>query len=291
LKIDDKNHVNTNQIRTKHSEKMKKLLISLLLLFPVLTRAQEDCAEPSYLNRIEGFDLASCKFSEFNEYEFQYYDLKGNYITMKKGGVYHRLNYTRNEDDTRNLSGAYIKQNYLNAVLKAKGENLSREKDVFKFRHEDKIIYMMIENAVDDDDRGYQVYIIEETEMKQEIELSIKEAMAQDGKMALYGIFFDTDKSVIKPESEKELALLVTYLNENPAVNLYVVGHTDNTGDFAHNLKLSKDRAASIVAYLVVKGIKQSRLSADGVGPLCPVTSNKQEEGRKKNRRVEIVLK
>ncbi|MCC6577911.1 MAG: OmpA family protein, partial [Flavobacteriales bacterium] len=67
--------------------------------------------------------------------------------------------------------------------------------------------------------------------------------------------------------------------------------HTDNTGDFAHNMKLSKDRAAAVVSYLVSKGISQSRLNADGVGPLCPVTTNKDEEGRKKNRRVEIVLK
>ncbi|MDT3695362.1 MAG: OmpA family protein [Ignavibacterium sp.] len=60
---------------------------------------------------------------------------------------------------------------------------------------------------------------------------------------------------------------------------------------FAHNMKLSKDRAAAVVSYLVSKGISQPCLTSDGVGQLCPVTTNADEEGRQKNRRVEIVLK
>jgi len=270
---------------------MKKLFMYLLLLAPFISQAQEDCKVPSYLDQISSFELTSCQYSEYNEYEFEYQDLKDKTTKLKKSGIYYRLKYDKREDDTKNVSGAYIRQNYFNAVLKAKGESLGINKDFFRFKHDNKTVYMLIQYAVDADEQGYLVHIIEESEMEQELELSIKDAIAKDGKIPLYGIFFDTDKSVIKPESEKELTTLVSYLKENPSVNIFIVGHTDNTGDLSHNLKLSKDRATAIVNYLVSKGISQSRLTADGVGPLCPVTTNKAEEGRKKNRRVEIVLK
>lgn len=270
---------------------MRKIIITMMLLVPLLSIAQDDCKAPSYLDRISSFELTACQYSEFNEYEFDYQDLKDKTTKMRKGGNYYRLKYDKREDDTKNVSGAYIRENYYNAVIKAKGENLGVNKDFFRFRHDSKTVYMLIQNAVDVDEQGYIVHIIEETDMTQEIELDIKDALAKDGKIPLYGIFFDTDKSLIKPESDKELTKLVTYLKENPSVNIFVVGHTDNTGDFAHNLKLSKERAAAVVKYLVSNGINQSRLTSDGVGPLCPVTSSKVEDGRKKNRRVEIVLK
>lgn len=270
---------------------MKKIVIVILSLFPLFVWAQSDCKEPSYLDQINSFELTACQYSEYNEYEFVYQDLKDKTISLKKGGIYYRLKYDKKEDDTKNVSGAYIRQNYFNAVVKVNGENLGINKDFFRFKHSNKTVYMLIQYAVDANEKGYIVHIIEETDMMQEVELSIKDAIAKDGKIPLYGIFFDTDKSVIKPESDKELTMLVTYLNETPAVNVFVVGHTDNTGNFAHNIKLSKDRATAVVSYLVSKGISQSRLTADGVGPLCPVTTNKDEDGRKKNRRVEIVLK
>lgn len=270
---------------------MKKIIITMVLLMPLISLAQDDCKAPPYFDQISSFELTACQYSEYNEYEFVYNDLKDKDVRMKKGGNYYRLKYDKREDDTKNVSGAYIRENYYNAVIKAKGENLGVNKDFFRFRHDSKTVYMLIQNAVDVDEQGYIVHIIEETDMTQEIELDIKDALAKDGKIPLYGIFFDTDKSLIKPESDKELTKLVTYLKENPSVNIFVVGHTDNTGDFAHNLKLSKERAAAVVKYLVSNGINQSRLTSDGVGPLCPVTSSKVEDGRKKNRRVEIVLK
>lgn len=271
---------------------MKKIIMYyMMFLIPVISTAQEDCKVPAYLDKISTFELSSCQYSEYNEYEFDYQDLKDKRIILKKGGNYYRLKYDKKEDDTKNVSGAYIRQNYFNAVLKAKGESLGINKDFFRFKHDNKTVYMLIQYAVDVDEQGYLVHIIEETNMEQELELSIKDAILKDGKIPLYGIFFDTDKSVIKPESDKELTTLVSYLKENPTVNIFIVGHTDNTGDLSHNLKLSKERATAVVNYLVSKGISQSRLTADGVGPLCPVTTNKDEEGRKKNRRVEIVLK
>jgi outer membrane protein OmpA-like peptidoglycan-associated protein len=270
---------------------MKKIIITMVLLIPLISIAQDNCKVPAYLDQISSFNLTACQYSEYNEYEFIYNDLKDKEARMKKSGNYYRLKYDKREDDTKNVSGAYIRQNYYNAVIKAKGENLGINKDFFRFRHDSKTVYMLIQYAVDADEQGYIVHIIEETDMTQEIELDIKDALAKNGKIPLYGIFFDTDKSVIKPESDKELSKLVAYLKENLIINIFVVGHTDNTGDLTHNMKLSKDRATAVVNYLVAKGISQSRLTADGVGPLCPVTSNNAEYGRKKNRRVEIVLK
>lgn len=270
---------------------LTKLLTITVFLIPLFNWAQDNCKEPSYLNKIEGFELTSCQNSEYNDFEFSYFDLKDKNVTMKKGGVYYRLKYDKSETENRTVSGIYIRQNYLNAVMKVKGENLSRDKDFFKFKHDNKFIYMQIQYAVDSDEQGYIVHIIEESDMKQEVELSIKDAIVKDGKIPLYGIFFDTDKSVIKPESDKELTALVTYLKENPTTNIFIVGHTDNIGDFSHNLNLSKDRATAVVNYLVSKGISKSQLTAEGVGPLCPITTNKNESGKKKNRRVEIVLK
>ncbi|MBX7203789.1 MAG: OmpA family protein [Bacteroidia bacterium] len=251
----------------------------------------DDCKAPSYLNGFEGFKMASCQYSEFNEYKFIFNDLKGKYTEQIHAGKYYRINYERLDDGGREISGVQIRQNYFNAVAASKGENLSADKNMFRFRYENRIIWMLIENAWDNNDQGYQVYIIEEASLEQEIKLNIQESMKAEGKVALYGIYFDVDKSVIKPESEQELKTLTDYLKANPAVTVFVVGHTDNTGDFAHNLALSKARAKAVVDYLILKGIDAKRLLSDGVGPLCPLTTNTTDAGKKKNRRVEVVLR
>lgn len=271
---------------------MLKLTVLFSILFSFLGYSQDDCKAPDYLNSIEGFVLASCEQSEYNEYNFYYYDLKEKYITLTKSGKYYRLNYTKDENHSRKVSGAQICNNYYNAVKKIKGENFSKDKNFFQFTNNKKNIYMLIDNAWDDDDRGYQVYIIEEASMNQEIEISIKEAIDRDGKVALYGILFDTDKSTIKPESEKALQQIIDYLNNNPKVNIIIVGHTDMVGGYDHNIKLSKERAEAVKEYLIKTGkIDSSRLESEGVGPLCPVSTNEKDDGKQLNRRVEIVKK
>lgn len=120
----------------------------------------------------------------------------------------------------------------------------------------------------------------------------MKNEIEANGKIALYGIYFDTDKAIIKPESEPTFKEIVKLLSSNPSLNVYVVGHTDMTGSFSHNLKLSKDRAAAVVKELTTKyKISKNRLTADGVGPLAPAASNSNAKGREKNRRVELVGK
>lgn len=267
------------------------IFILVMLLKSIMSIAQEtECKTPIYLNQFDGFMVASCQFSEYNEYKFTYNNLSGDFTENTYSGNYYRINYERSDGGSRELSGAQIRQNYYSAVMASKGENLSSDKNMFKFRNENKVIWMLIENAWDDNDLGYQVYIIEETIMEREIALNIREALKSEGKIALYGIFFDVDKSVIRPESEPELKTLLDYLITNSGVKVFIVGHTDGTGDLSHNMTLSKERAKSVVDYLVSKGIDSKRLSSDGVGPLCPVSTNLTEEGKQKNRRVEVVL-
>jgi OOP family OmpA-OmpF porin len=131
--------------------------------------------------------------------------------------------------------------------------------------------------------------------MKQSVVLSadqIRQSIAETGKVAFYGIHFDTGKAVLKPESEPTLAQMAKFLKANGSTRVYVVGHTDDQGGLEHNQKLSRDRAAAVVAALTGShGIARDRLLADGVGPLAPVARNDNEAGRAKNRRVEMVLR
>ncbi len=114
--------------------------------------------------------------------------------------------------------------------------------------------------------------------------------LAESGHAAVYGIYFDTDKADIKPESETALKEMAKLLNGNPKLAVFIVGHTDSTGEYVHNLKLSEARANAVVAALAARhGIAAGRLQAIGAGPIAPVASNRAEEGRAKNRRVELV--
>jgi len=114
--------------------------------------------------------------------------------------------------------------------------------------------------------------------------------ITRSGHAAVYGIYFDTAKAEVKPESDAALKEIAKLLQQMPALKLLVVGHTDGVGALASNMDLSKRRADAVVAALTTKyGVAATRLSAQGAGPLAPVASNKSEDGRAKNRRVELV--
>ena len=118
------------------------------------------------------------------------------------------------------------------------------------------------------------------------------DALDRTGKVALYGIYFDTDKSVVKPESGPTLKEIAKLLKDRPQLKLYVVGHTDMTGSLSHNLTLSEARAKAVVDALVQNhGVAASRLAGKGVGPLAPAATNTNEKGRALNRRVELVAR
>lgn len=127
----------------------------------------------------------------------------------------------------------------------------------------------------------------------QRMELVKSEAMAGEialnGRVALYGILFDFDSAGIKPESDVTLAEIAKLLQEKPDLKILVVGHTDSSGAFEYNRTLSQKRAESVVASLTAKGIAKGRLFPVGVSFASPVATNHTDEGRAKNRRVELV--
>ena len=139
-----------------------------------------------------------------------------------------------------------------------------------------------------------QVDIIESKAMEEKMVAVSAEKMAgsieSSGKITLYGIYFDTNKTELKPESAPTLAEIAKLLAANPKLNLLVGGHTDNVGTFESNRDLSQRRAAAVVQELVSHHrVSPQRLFPFGVSYASPVATNETEEGRAKNRRVELV--
>lgn len=114
--------------------------------------------------------------------------------------------------------------------------------------------------------------------------------LMQNGKVAVYGIHFDTNKAELKEESFETLEQIRKLLEMRKELKLYIVGHTDDTGGLSHNIDLSHSRAQAVVTALVNRyGISANRIKSFGAGPYAPVASNHSDEGRAKNRRVELV--
>lgn len=121
---------------------------------------------------------------------------------------------------------------------------------------------------------------------------AIGSALKREGRIALYGILFDTDQAVIKPESAPALEQMALALKNDPAINVYIVGHTDSQGKLDANMVLSRKRAQAVADALSSRyGVAAARLQAHGVASLAPVGSNAAEEGRARNRRVEMVVR
>jgi OOP family OmpA-OmpF porin len=137
--------------------------------------------------------------------------------------------------------------------------------------------------------KSYHLTIVEKGQMEQKISSSaMLDGLNKDGFIAL-DIHFDTAKASIKADSEGQIEEIAALLKAHPQLKLSVEGHTDNTGTPEGNRKLSGDRAAAVKAALVSRGIEAARLQSKGFGQDKPVADNRTEEGRAKNRRVELV--
>jgi OmpA-OmpF porin, OOP family len=121
---------------------------------------------------------------------------------------------------------------------------------------------------------------------------AIGDTLKRDGKIALYGVHFDTNKAVLKPDSDEQLKQMAQALNTARDTRVFIVGHTDNQGDFENNLGLSQRRAQAVADALSTRfGIAANRMTARGVASLAPVATNADDAGRARNRRVELVLR
>jgi OOP family OmpA-OmpF porin len=117
-------------------------------------------------------------------------------------------------------------------------------------------------------------------------------ALSTEGRIALYGILFDFNKATIKPDSRPTLDAVAKFLTEHPTQNIVLTGYTDDVGGVDFNMRLSQARAEAVAADLIgTYGIQASRIRAKGLGSQAPVTSNDTEEGRSKNRRVELSVR
>ncbi len=120
--------------------------------------------------------------------------------------------------------------------------------------------------------------------------ITIGERLTRDGRVAIYGIYFDSDKADLKPESDPVIDAIGQLLTDNPDLELAIIGHTDITGPHEHNLDLSKMRANAVVNAIVNKhGVERGRLYPAGAGFLIPIAPNSTDEGKALNRRVELV--
>ncbi|MBU4316849.1 MAG: OmpA family protein [Proteobacteria bacterium] len=247
--------------------------------------------DPDLFSRMTGFHIYSYEALEFDRHEFQVEPGK----TEKVEGYHTFVVYYANEGITQ-PSGLQITRNYVNAAKAVGGEEVyafedgGTEYSIIRVIKEDKEIWAEVSGA---NNGMYNVHVLEKQLMKQDVVANadaLSGSIKETGRVVVHGIYFDTDKANLKPSSDPALAEIVKMLKADANLRVYVVGHTDNAGPFDHNIKLSRDRAASVVNALVSKhGIAVARLTPFGAGPTSPVASNKNEEGRAKNRRVELV--
>ncbi len=165
-----------------------------------------------------------------------------------------------------------------------------------KNSHISVLAYQLSQSKCDDlKDRTVAiVQVLESDSMKQTMVApkanEIKQALQEQGRIALYGIYFDSGRSEVKPESNETLEQITLLMKTEPEMKLIVVGHTDSDGSYDSNLALSKRRAEAVVNSLNQQfGISRKRLRSVGVSYASPVATNSSGEGKAKNRRVELV--
>ena len=270
------------------------LAVGLMGGFAFAQQDAKGCKDHPLFTRMPEYYISSCQKKEFDAHEFI------DPVTKQKVTVEGRLfnaSYYLKKEYKDQKSTIQVARNHTNAIQKIGGVFLMKNSDgsgdtYMKVTKEDKEIWASIEQ----DNWGgntYYLWIIEKAAMKQEVVADAKfmsEGISSTGHVAIYGIYFDFNKSDVKPESDSALQEINKLLSGNPNLKVFIVGHTDNVGGVDYNMKLSQARADAVVKVLTTKyKINPQRLKAYGVGQLAPVAPNKTEEGRAKNRRVELV--
>ena len=273
-----------------------RVLSTLLLIFVGVSFAQSDKADSKDypgITRMPNFYIYDYSDTQFDSVNFAVSD-KGKKTERAVEGRTVKIQYVQKEN-TPAVSMLQIIRNVQNAARAAGGHVLddSRGDNWYNttlcLTREGKEVWVLIEARSD----SYWQSVVERQPMQQEVVIdaaSIGNSLDSNGRVAIYGIYFDTAQSDLKPDSDPTLAEIAEFLKQQPTLKVFIVGHTDTLGDPAANVKLSLARAQSVVSALSAKyGIASARLTPFGNGPYAPVASNKTEEGRAKNRRVELV--
>jgi len=279
----------------------RTIIISLiatgLFLMAGLAEAGGDCKEHPLIRPWPGSELAGkCTYNNFNEYAFRVTDEKtGKTLKKTVQGKFWSLGYilydaNRNWDDSHSI--LEYRMNYKQAALEKGGTVLYEEQGYLTFTlpgddGSTTWCEVQIWNKSMQDLR-----IIEVAGMKKTMAFGpneMKAALDAEGRVQLYDILFDLDQATLQPKSTKQLQDVVTLMKDQPDLRFEVQGHTDDQGEDEYNLDLSQRRAEAVVAYLGLFGVDTDRLVPQGFGESRSVMENTTEEGRAKNRRVELV--
>ena len=268
------------------------LTVFVFLIASALASAQETdkkgCADhPVFPTRMSGYVIIDCQTKDFDAFEFETGKREKNVVEGRRTKLIYWI-----KDRSKEPSAIAIVRNYENAIKSVGGTVLFLEKSRWvngKIVKDGKEIWAQAERG------NGQIWlnIVEKAGMVQEI-VANADAFGKDiksaGHAAIYGIYFDTGKSEVKPGSEAALQEVAKLLSGDPSLKLLVVGHTDSVGQLEANMNLSQARAEAVVQALTkIHGVDTNRLKAQGAGPIAPVATNRTEEGRAKNRRVELV--
>lgn len=253
--------------------------------------AQEDvpgCKDSPMFNRMPNMVITECS-SNFNEME----------ITMSaekketKEGTRTAIQYVYSLEEATAPSFFQIVKNFENAIIKTGGKRIYYGKEAgvatLFTQSAGKDVWVVLSDFSGARAGNFQLEILEVEGMKQDIAAgAMLEALNTTGSIALY-INFETGKALIKPESENIIDQVAQLLKENAALKISVEGHTDNVGTAPANQTLSENRAKAVMNAIIAKGIDKARLSSKGWGQTKPIADNKTDDGKAKNRRVEIV--
>jgi outer membrane protein OmpA-like peptidoglycan-associated protein len=275
-------------------KKIMMVLMSLLVLLQVtnVVAQQPDSAgckdHPLFPTRMPEYRIESCKVEDFGFYEFS--SVKGPKTRVE--GRFTFITYAFTGPRASEPNGLAVVRNYENAIRKVEGTILQSDPQRWvngKIVKDGQEVWTQIEKG----NGKIWLRIVEKKEMEQHIVADaavFSNDLKSTGHTAVYGIYFDTGKSTVKPESAQAIGEIAKLLKDDPGLKIFVVGHTDNQGGVESNIKLSQDRGEAVLQALVRDhGIAAARLRSYGCGLFSPVASNDIEDGRAKNRRVELV--
>jgi flagellar motor protein MotB len=263
------------------------MAVGWCLTMPSVLAAQEDaegCKDSPLLTRLAGCHIRYCSKSDFDAAEL---NIKTSATKTVEGKV-EKIHY-----ECQGKSALQVRRNAEQA-LRTAGFTLDfTGYDVpthYVTAHKGGL-WVAVKASETGADCNYDFISVLAGEMTQEMASDAKawaDEINKSGHVAVYGIEFDTGKAALKPESEKVLSQVLALLNGQPDWKIRIEGHTDSTGTRQGNQVLSQQRAGSVVAWLVNNGIASTRLVAAGLGDTRPVADNSTEEGRARNRRVEL---
>lgn len=274
---------------------MKRAAILLLLLLvaaPAMGAEAKDAAgcqdHPLFKTRMPNYRIEKCETKDFSSIEF--FTMEGPRKPRTLEGKVTQITYAVS-DRKDDRSALEVVRNYENALKKIGGTIDASDPKRRMNGHvtvDGKEVWVEAERG----NSKIWLRIVEMQGMEQSIvadAAALGNGLRETGHVTIEGIYFDSGKSVVKPESEPAIGEVAKLLKDDSGLKVYVVGHTDSVGAVDANLKLSHARAEAVLQALVGRGIAASRLRAFGNGPFAPVGSNDTEDGRARNRRVELV--